>query len=190
MFVRLGDQHDMVDNAAEEARARIAGHVDRGDDHEIEALGLIESAADIGVVNASLAAALRRHEGGQIDIGLAIARDDVGEEPASRRDIDKPGFALFGVERRQRAALDIGVDQKHALAFGGERRKRERDGRRIVLGVERDDQNARIVVPIIARLQRVVDFVDAFGERRFRIVDRVQSERHIDRRQNREHRNL
>ena len=128
---------------AKKAKAWIAV-VHRGDDHQVVALGLLEGALEVAVIDAAVAPALRRNKRHQIDIGFAIERDHLGQMPAPDRDIDQACFAVFGVDRRQRAAFEIGVDQEHAMRRGRDRRERERDRRRVVLVVGGDDENARI----------------------------------------------
>src|SRR5581483_3738420 len=95
----IGDQQYMIDERTEEANARIAAIHCRHDDHVIAA-GLVESALDIGIVDAAVAAALRRNESDEIDIGFAIDPDGVGEQTAADRDVDQSGFAGVGVDRR------------------------------------------------------------------------------------------
>src|SRR5580704_16192449 len=66
-LIGSGDQHDVIDQPGKKPGARVAGHVDRGDDHHVEALGLVERLFDVGVADAAVAAAVRRNERQEID---------------------------------------------------------------------------------------------------------------------------
>ena len=78
------------------AKKRMLGSpldVHRGDDHHVEALGLIEGAPDVGVVDAAVAPARRRNERQQVDVGVAVERDGVGKLAAPDGDVDQAGIA-------------------------------------------------------------------------------------------------
>ena len=154
----------MVDEIGKETGARIAAGVHGGDDHHAVALGLLEGLADVGVIDAAVATARGCNERHEVDIGFTIERDHLGQMPAPDRDIDQTCFAVFGVDRAQRAALEIGVDQQHMPCRRRDRGERECDDRRFVLIIGGDDENTRIACRR-ARAHLVVDAADFPGER-------------------------
>ena len=66
---------------------------------------------DIRVTDRAIAAAALRDERQQIDVGVPIADDHLGKLAASHRDVNQPCIALIGVDRRERAALKIRINQ-------------------------------------------------------------------------------
>ena len=162
--VGSGDQQDVIDEAGKKARDRIAAQLDRGDDHHVEAFGLVERLFDVRLTDRSVAPTVRRDKRRQIEVGLPVPRDHVGQCATAGGDIDKPGLVLIGIDGRQSSALQVRVDQQHALRCGRDRGKRQRDRCGVVLIIGSDDQDRRIAAGLVACPHRIEHFADFHGE--------------------------
>ena len=93
----------------------------------------------------------RRNQRHQIDIGFAVEPDHVGQQPAAESDVDEAGIAAVRIDRRQRAALQVGIDHQHALRRRSDRGAASTSPSALRRHRRRRRKNARIAGRRLAR---------------------------------------